>query len=274
MKIDLILMEGTYLRREMMETFTYQRILPSCTLNRSLLAEIEKRLLFGVPRLLHHGLKRVLQGLGIDDHRKLENYEVIIDTGKGPRTLKSAGELAFSYFEPGTRQVNVVYRLGAPKMITVEIVFSQNGRSQIDLSTHSPQIGKILPRIAEGVCAAIQLYGNRHRVFHNSFVQTGLLFATPALVMAYGFYREVDFFLLYACMGWLCLLSLGVIMSLPRMFPWVTFESRHRFQLRRLPLLARFALLTVAIGCYIGLVLLSVPSTDGQGAFLLAGVVG
>jgi len=35
-----------------METYSYQRILPSCTLNRTLLVEIEKRLLFDSPKIL------------------------------------------------------------------------------------------------------------------------------------------------------------------------------------------------------------------------------
>lgn len=257
-----------------MKTFTYQRVLPSCVLNRSLLADIEKRLLLGIPRLLQYGLQKILEGLGLDDHKQLESYQVIIDADKGSRSLNSASELTSSYLETGTRQVRMVYKLGAPRMIVLEIVFPLNDRPHIDLSTQSPQIGKLLPKIADGVCGAINLYGNRHKLLHNSFIQTGLLFSAPALVMAYGYLHGIDLFLLYASMGWLCLLSLGLIMSLPRIFPWVTFETSHRFQLRRLPLLARFAVLTVAIGCYIGLVLLSLPPADVPGSILLAGVIG
>ena len=257
-----------------MKTYTCQRILPSCVLNRSLLVDIEKRLLQGIPRLLQYGLQKILQGLGFDDHKRLESYQIIIDADKGSRSLNSASELATSYLDAGTRQVRMVYKLGAPRMIVLEIIFPQNDRPRIDLSTQSPQIGKLLPRIADGVCGAINLYGNRHKLLHNSFIQTGLLFSSPALVMAYGYLRGVDLFLLYASMGWLCLLSFGLTMSLPRIFPWVTFETGHRFQLRRLPLLARFAVLTVAIGCYIGLVLLSLPPADGSGSILLAGIIG
>jgi len=257
-----------------METYTYQRVLPSCILNRSLLADIEKRLLLGIPKLLKYGLQKILQGLGLDDYKRLESYQVIIEANKGSRTLHSASELANSYLESGTSQVRMVYKLGAPRMIVLEIVFPQNGRPCIDLSTQSPQIGKLLPKIADGVCGAINMYGNRHKLLHNCVVQTGLLFSAPVLVMTYGYVRGVDLFLLYASMGWLCLLSLGLIMSLPRIFPWVTFETRHRFQLRRLPLLARFAVLAVAIGCYIGLVLLSLPPADGAGGVMLAGIIG
>jgi hypothetical protein len=257
-----------------MENYSYHRILPSCTLNRALLAEIEKRLLFGIPKLMQQGLRKVLQGLGLEDHKKLEKYLVIVEASKETHTLKCAKELTNSYFEPRTKQVSVVYKLGAPRIITIEIIFPQNDRPRINMTTQSPQIEKMLPKIADGLCTSIVTYGNRHKILHNTFVQSALLLTVPALVMTYGLYSGIDFFMLYTSMGWLCLLSLGLIKSLPHLFPWVTFETQRRFQLSRLPLLAKFSLLTVAIGCYIGLVLLSMPRTSGPATVMLAGFVG
>ena len=103
------------------------------------------------------------------------------------------------------------------------------------------------------------MYGNRYKFLHNRLVQSAILISLPTSVMLYGLYLGVDILLLYTSMGWLCLFSLGMTMSLPHLFPWVTFESRRRFHLSRLPLLAKFSLLTVAAGCYIGLVLMIIP---------------
>jgi hypothetical protein len=257
-----------------METYSYHRKLPSCLLNRSLLVEIEKKLLFGIPKIMQHGLRKTLQGLGLENHKKLENYSIIVETKKETRTLKCAKELSNSYFEPRTGQVSVVYKLGAPRIITIEIIFQKNNRPLINMTTQSPQVEKMLAKIADGLCASIATYGNYHRILHNSFVQSVMLLTLPTMVMTYGFYRGLDFFLLYTSMGWLCLLSLGLIKSLPHIFPWVTFEAQHRFQLSRLPLLAKVSLLTVAVGCYIGLVLLVLPRASEPNLVMLAGFVG
>jgi hypothetical protein len=223
-----------------METYTYQKTLPSCTLNRSLLADIEKRLLIGIPKLLANGLRNVLQGLGLKDHHKLESYQVVIDARDTTRTIQSSRELDASWFEPGTRQVSIQYTLGAPRIIAVEIVFSQSGRATIAMATQSPQI------------------------------QSCLMLTVPALVMLYGLFSGVDLMLLYASMGWLCLLSLGMTMLLPRLFPWVTFEMQGRFQLSRLPLLAKVSMLSIAIACYIGLIMLNLPHTSQPPVIMFA----
>jgi len=257
-----------------METYSYHRILPSCTLNRALLVEIEKRLLFGIPKIMQPLLQKILQGLGLEGHKKLENYQVVVETRKESRCLKCAKELTNHYFDPRTKQVNIIYKLGAPKIIVVDIIFTQNDRPQVNLTTQSSQVEKLLPKIADGLCASIAIYGNRHKILHNVFVQSVLLLAVPTLAMIYGLYSGIDLFLLYTSMGWLCLLSLGLIKSLPYIFPWVTFETKRSFQLRRLPLLIRVSILTVAIGCYIGLVVMGVPPASEPAMVLLAGYVG
>ena len=257
-----------------MEAYNCHRILPSCTLNRGLLSEIEKRLLIGIPQIMYQGLRKIVQGLGLEDHKRLENYQIIVEMNKETRNLKCAKELSNTYFEPRTKKVSVVYKLGAPKIIIVEIIFPLHGRPQINMTTQSPQVEKLLPKIADLLYTSILTYGNRQRILHNVFVQSILLLAVPSMVMAYGLYCGIDLFLLYTSMGWLCLLSLGLIKSLPLLFPWVTFEKRRSFQLCRLPLLAKFSLLTVAVGCYIGLILLSIPRASEPTTAMMVGFLG
>ena len=242
-----------------MENITYQQILPSCTLNCELLAGLEKRLLLGIPTLLQRGLQTILKGLGLDSHKKLESYKVVIDAGRKTRTLGCSRDLQNSYFDSGTSQVRLLYSFGGPKIIVVEIIFPKDDLPRLILTTQSPQVEKLLPKIADGLCAVIDMYGNRYNLLHNRLVQSAILISLPTSVMLYGLYLGVDILLLYTSMGWLCLFSLGMTMSLPHLFPWVTFESRRRFHLSRLPLLAKFSLLTVAAGCYVGLILTIIP---------------
>lgn len=245
-----------------METYTYAQVLPSCTLNRELLSGLEKRLLHGIPQMLQKGLQKILQGLGLDSHKKLESYQIVISVGQEARTFACSNDLQNSYFDSGVEQVRVEYSLGAPRILKVELVFPKGGQSTIKLTTQSPQMEKLLPKIADGLCNVIEMYGNRHKVLHSYFIQAAVLFSMPAAVMAYGFINKLDMFLLYSSMGWLCLISLGFTMALPHIFPWVTFESQKRFQWSRLPLLMRFSLLIYSACCYVGLVLLNLPAAS------------
>lgn len=257
-----------------METFNYQRTLPSCTLHKALLAEIEKRLRLGVPILLQEGLRKISLGLGLEDHKKLEHYMIIVESKKETLNFNCAKELPLPYFEHHPKKVKVEYDLCASKFITVRIIFTLNDRPRVYMSTQSQQVEKILPKVADGLCASILAYGNRHKFLHSPVVQSLPLLTIPLMVMAYGFYSEIDVFLLYSSMGWLCLLLLGLVKSLPQLFPWVTFATKRRFKLNRLPLLARFSLLSVAIACYIALVLLTMPRADNSDTIMLASLFG
>jgi len=242
-----------------METFTYAQTLPSCTLNRELLSGLEKRLLYGIPQLLHKGLQKILQGLGLDNHKKLEKYRIVLNAGQEARTYSCTNEMNDSFFEPGIKQVQIEYSLGAPRILSVELLFPKDKQSTLKLTTQSPQLEKLLPKIAEGLITVIEMYGNRHKLLHSYLIQALVLFSMPVAVMTYGYMNHLDMFLLYSSLGWLCLISLGFTMALPHIFPWVTFESRRRFQWSRLPLLVRFSILVYSACCYVGLVLLNLP---------------
>lgn len=257
-----------------METFSYQRALPSCTLQKALLVQIEKQLRLGIPRLIQKGLRKTLLGLGLEDHKQLEHYLITVESKKEIRNYACARELPLPYFERQPKKVKIEYDLGAAKFIKVNIIFSINDYARVYMTSQSPQVGKMLSKIADGLCASIIAYGNRHRVMHSSLVQSLFLLAVPFAVMAYGLYSEIDIFLLYSSMGWLCLLLLGLVRTLPQMFPLVTFETKHRLKLNRIPLLAKFSLLTVAAACYIALVLMNMPRAQSSGPMMMAGLFG
>ena len=257
-----------------METFSYQRSLPSCTLQKALLVQIEKQLRLGIPRLIQKGLRKTLVGLGLEDHKQLEHYLISVESKKETRNYACARELPLPYFERQPKKVKIEYDLGAAKFIKVNIIFSINDYARVYMTSQSPQVEKMLPKIADGLCASIIAYGNRHKLLHSPVVQTLLLLAIPCGVMAYGLYSKIDLFLLYSSMGWLCLLLLGLVRTLPQMFPLVTFQTKYRLKMNRIPLLAKFSLLTVAVACYIALVLMNMPRSNNSGTMMLAGLFG
>ncbi len=257
-----------------METFSYQMTLPSCTLGKALLVELEKRLRFGIPILAQEGLRKISMGLGFEDHKKLEHYMIIVESKKEILNFKCTKELPLPYFERQPKKVKVEYDLCASKFITVRIIFTPDERPRVYMKTQNQQVKKMLPKIADGLCATIEAYGNRHKALHNPFVQSLPLLTIPLMVMAFGIYSEIDLFLLCSSLGWLCLLMLGLVKSLPQLFPWVTFASKHRFKLNRLPVLAKVSLLSVAVACYIAMVLLYMPRASNADVIMLASLFG
>jgi hypothetical protein len=142
------------------------------------------------------------------------------------------------------------------------------------MTTQSPQVEKILHKIADNLCECIIAYGNRHRFLHSFFVQSLVMLVVPLAVLAYGMYKDIDVFLLCSSMGWLCLLLLGLVKLLPKIFPLVTFETKYRLKLNRIPLLAKFSLLSVVVACYVALVLLNMPRANTSGTIMLANLFG
>ena len=257
-----------------MEVFNYQRALPSCTLHKALLGQIEKQLLYGIPKHIHAVLQKTLSGLGLEDHKRLEHYMINVETKKATRNYACAKELPLPYFERQPKKVKIEYDLGASKFIRVIIIFSLDDYPRLYMSSQSQLVKKMFPKIADGLCKSIVTYGNRHKVLHNSCVQAILLLAIPFALLDYGLYKEVDAFLLCSSMGWLCLLLLALVKSLPQLFPLVTFETKHRLKLNRIPLLAKVALLSVAVACYIALVLMNIPRAENSGTIMLASLFG
>jgi hypothetical protein len=242
-----------------MGTYTYQRTLPSCMLSAGTLTELERRLCNGIPRLLNKDLTRIMKGLGVPDPSSLQKFSIGIDGKASSHTLDHASELTNGAFCSGTRRVEIYYRLAAPNLIEIEMTFPEKGRPYVRITSRSPQVQKHFRRIADGLSMAIRLYGNRNRLLHNQAIQSVVMLSIPAIFAIYGHWMGIDPFSLYTSMGWLCLLACGVTMTLPRLFPWVDFETKRRFQFTRLPLLASISITLVALACYMTLVFYGLP---------------
>lgn len=242
-----------------MDSFSNRYVLPSCNLNASTLAELQKRLCNGIPKLLQKDVARIMRGLNLQKIDTLQKFAITVEEKTTTRTLSDARELSDGLFQPGTRRVTVSYRLAAPNLISIDLVFADQGQPYLEITTKSPQVQKHFDLIHDGLVAAIDLYGNRNRLMHNNLLQGFIMLSIPGLVAAYGYLVGIDPFFLYASMGWLCLLACGTTMALPRLFPWVEFATRQRFRLGRLPLLASVSVTLVALACYVSLILYELP---------------
>jgi len=245
-----------------METYTYRQTLPSCRLTAGTLTELEKRLCNGIPRLMKSELDRIMRGLKLTDYASLQKFSISIEERSAEQNLQHAWELQDNLFKPGTRRVVLSYRLAAPHLVQVEMVFADQERPYLEIITRSPQVHKLCPRIFDGLVGAIELYGNRYKLLHNFGVQALTMLSVPLLFGLYGYLDGIDPFFLYSSLGWLCLLAYATTTMLPRLFPWVSFANRQRLELERVPLLAMLSVNLVALACYITMVFYELPRTS------------
>lgn len=244
-----------------MEQFSRLQIIPSCTLSKSLLVNLEKRVHHKIPHVLEKMLTKLTMGLGLQSYEKLESFRVIIEEKKKKKIFTSATDLTDNHFKASVKQVRVTYRLAAPKILFLEIVFSRKGHSYIRLESQSPQIEDHFSQLLDNLCGAIDGYANLHRLLHNRLIRIISLLVLPAACTIYGLFAGIDLVALLFSMGWLCLLSLGVFQSLQSLYPWVTFKSKSLIELHRLPMLASLAVWVVAVGLYLTMVMTNLPYT-------------
>jgi hypothetical protein len=210
-----------------------------------------------------------MQGLGLKDHRKLERFSIEVQDRSSLRSFHRAKDFLEPYFHPQTQSITVNYQLGAPQLISLKLCFPRRERPFVELETASPLVHKALPKIADELTGIIDMYRNRHHLLHNIVMQGLVMLSVPMLFFAYGYLTGIDPFFIFTSMGWLCLLSWGTTMTLPRLFPEVSFATRRRFHFCRLPVLGMFAFLLVVTACYISLVMFELPRAGLSPSVLL-----
>ena len=245
-----------------MDQFSRLHHIPSCTLNKSLLVDLEKKIHHNVPKILNKLLFKLTGGLGLSGHEKLESYRVVVEEKKKKSILESARKLPANHFKSRVKQVRLTYRLAAPRILFLEIVFSRNGHSYIRMESQSQHVENSFPQILDTLCGTIEGYANYHKYLHNRLLQALFVLILPLASVVYGYFAGLSMTPLLFSMGWLCLLSLGIVRSLQYLYPWVTFQSKSLVEIHRFPMLASLAILVVVIGFYLTLVVNNLPSLD------------
>lgn len=236
-----------------METNLLEYPLPSCRVNTRLIIKLENYLLMQIPALLRKELSGMMEVLDLKSPASLKKYSVSLQDRSGERELESITALPGKTFPPSLRRITLNFKIGRPEILAVTVVFAAGARPRLELATMSRQVQKNCPRIAAGVNGIVQSWGTRNRIFHSRPVQALLAAAIPAAVAGYGWLKGIDPFFLFSSQGWLLLLSGGLSLTLPRLFPLVSFQTRRRIDLKRLAFLGLLALDLTAISGYVGL---------------------
>jgi hypothetical protein len=236
-----------------METHLLEYPLPSCTVNKGLIVKLENYLLMQIPALLKKELSGMMEVFDLKSSSSLKKYSVTLLDSTGIREMESINALPDKIFPPSLRRVTLNLRIGRPEILAVSVIFAAGASPMLELSTMSRQVLKDSPRIVDGVKGIVRSWKNRHGIFHSRPLLAVLAVSIPAAVVGYGWLKGTDPFFLLSTQGWLLLLTGLLSLTLPRLFPLVSFQTRRRVNFRKLALLGLLALNLAAISGYVGL---------------------
>ena len=239
-----------------METHLLEYPLPSCRVSKGLIVKLENYLLMQIPSLLKKELAGMMEVLDLKSPASLKKYSLTLLDRTGGRELESITALPDKTFHPTLRGITLNFKIGRPEILAVTVIFSAGAGPVLELSTMSRQVLKDCPRIAAGVKGIVRSWGNRHWIFHSRPVQTLLAASFPAAVAGYGWLKGIDPFFLFSTQGWLLLLAGALSLTLPRLFPLVSFQTRRRVDLKKLAFLGLLVLDLAAISGYVGLLVI------------------
>jgi len=227
--------------------------LPSCRVNKGLIVKLENYLLMQIPALLRKELAGMMEALDLKSPASLKKYTLSLQDRSGGRELGSIAELPDKFFPPSLRKISLHLKIGRPEILSVTVTFAAGARPRLELATMSRQVRKDCPRIAANVSGIIKSWSTRNWIFHSRLVQVLLAAVVPAAFAGYGWLKGIDPFFLFSSQGWLLLLAGTQSLTLPRLFPLVSFQTPRHFNPGKLLLLLLLALNLAAISGYVGL---------------------
>lgn len=233
-----------------MKKLNQRTTLPSCTVDKPLISQLENFLLAHVPRLLKKDLTQQMGLYDLKNPSSLRTYSLSIIEGKNAVQLDSIKNFKPELFDARTSKITLQLKLGRPEIIDVAIVFPSNGTPSLRISSISESVKQVCPRIAEQVLSLFDSLKNKNSIVSKTWFRALLLLIPSALITGAGLLLGGDLYFLVAAQGWILILSAILAFNLFRLFPLVSFRTKRHFNARKISALMFFGLTTVVIAVY------------------------
>lgn len=233
-----------------MKKINHRTTLPSCTVDKKLINQLENYLLIHIPRLLKKDLTQQMGLYDLKNPASLRNYSLSISEGKNSIQLDSIKNFKQELFEPKTSKILMQLKLGRPEIIEVTIIFPGNGIPSLRITTISDSVKPFCPRIAEQMLTLFDSWKNKNSIFSTSWFRALTLLVPSALITAIGAILGGEVYFLVTAQGWILILSAILSFNLFRLFPLVSFKTRRNLNLKKLSALLFFGLTNIVVFVY------------------------
>jgi len=248
-----------------MKKLTKRFNLPSCTVDKRLITQLETYLNTRIPTFLKKDLTQMMNLYDLKNPASLRTYALTIEEGKEVSQLESIKQYREENFDPKIKGIKMHLKVGRPEAIDLQIVFNRFAAPYMEIATVSENVKKTIPRIAEQIQSIFESWSNKNHIVSTSWFRSLLVLAPLAAVTGAGLLLGGNPFFLGASLGWLLILSALLAFNLYRLFPLVSFKTRKHVALKRLGAIALLTVNLSLIGFYIfvlfvNLDILSIPT--------------
>lgn len=248
-----------------MKKLTKRIPLPSCTVDKRLVTQLETYFNTRIPALLKKDLTQMMNLYDLKNPASLRTYTLTIVEGKESSQLESIKQYKEEHFDPKIKELKMHLKVGRPEAIDLQIVFSRYTSPYLEISTVSENVKKNVTRVGEQIQSIFESWSNRNHIVSTSWFRSLLVLTPLAVVTGVGLWLGGNPFFLGASLGWLLILCALLAFNLYRIFPLVSFKTRKHVALKRLGALVMLTFNLSLIGFYIfalfvNLDLFSIPS--------------
>ena len=234
-----------------MKKLTKRIPLPSCTVDKRLISQLETYFNTRIPALLKKDLTQMMSLYDLKNPASLRTYSLTIVEGKETTQLESIKQYKEENFDQKIRAIKMHLKVGRPEAIDLQVVFSRFAAPYLEISTVSESVKKSISRIGEQIQSIFESWSNKNHIVSTSWFRSILVLAPIALVTGSGIWLGADPFFLGSSLGWVLIFSALLAFNLYRLFPLVSFKTRKHVALKRLGALLMLTFNLALIGFYI-----------------------
>lgn len=224
-----------------MQKLNHRVPLPSCTVDKKLITQLENFLLANTPRLLKKELSQMMGLYDLKTPASLITYSINISEKKELHQLDSIKKFKSEVFSTDTRGLSMKLKIGRPEILDITMTFPASGVPHLCISTVSEAVKGLCPRIAEQILSLFSGWKNQNYLLSRTDIRLLIVLLPPLLATAGGLYLGGEPFIIAIAQGWLLILSACLAFNLFRIFPLVTFHSRQTMNLKKAAALVFFA---------------------------------
>ena len=234
-----------------MKKLTKRLPLPSCTVDKRLITQLEAYFNTRIPAFLKKDLTQMMHLYDMKNPASLRTYTLTIAEGKEVLQFDSIKQYRDESFSPKIRGIKMHLKVGRPEAIDLQIVFNRFTEPYLEITTVSENVKKIYTKIGEQLVSIFESWSNKNHIVSTSWFRSILVLAPLAAATACGLWLGADPFFLGASLGWLLILNALLAFNLYRVFPLVSFKTKKHVALKRLGALVLLTCNLSLIGFYI-----------------------
>ena len=234
-----------------MKKLTKRIPLPSCTVDKSLIQQLETYFNTRIPALLKKDLTQMMSLYDLKNPASLRTYTLTIVEGKETLQFESIKQYKEDHFDPKIKEIRLHLKVGRPEAIDLQIYFSRFAAPYIEIATVNESVKNAAPKIADQIRSIFESWTNKNQMVSTNWFRSLLVLAPLAIVTGSGLFLGANPFFLGASLGWLLILCALLAFNLYRIFPLVSFKTKRHVALKRLGALALLTLNLSLIAFYI-----------------------